>query len=76
MPLAAFIKSIGKKAVHLGGSTQILFGIKGERWDERDFFRNYTMNTGSDQQKMKYLQILNMLSQVATGKLNNSSSVS
>jgi len=39
MPLAAFIKSIGKKAVHLGGSTQILFGIKGKRWDERDFFQ-------------------------------------
>ena len=33
-PLAAFIKEQGKKAVHLGGSTQILFGIKGGRWDE------------------------------------------
>ena len=27
--LAAFIKKIGKKAVHLGGPTQVLFGIKG-----------------------------------------------
>jgi hypothetical protein len=27
MPLAAFIKSLNKKAVHLGGATQILFGI-------------------------------------------------
>lgn len=33
MPLAAHIKRIGKKAVHLGGATQILFGIKGVRWD-------------------------------------------
>lgn len=33
MPLAAHIKSIGKKAVHLGGETQILFGIKGKRWE-------------------------------------------
>jgi hypothetical protein len=35
MPLAAFIKrELGRKAVHLGGATQILFGIKGRRWDE------------------------------------------
>ena len=36
MSLAAFIKrDLGRKAVHLGGATQILFGIKGGRWDER-----------------------------------------
>ena len=39
LPLAAYIKSIGKKAIHLGGATQILFGIKGKRWDERPFYR-------------------------------------
>jgi len=32
-PLAAAIKASGRKAVHLGGATQILFGIKGARWD-------------------------------------------
>lgn len=32
-PLAAHIKRLGKQAVHLGGATQILFGIKGLRWD-------------------------------------------
>jgi len=32
-PLAAHVKRMGKKAIHLGGSTQILFGIKGRRWD-------------------------------------------
>ncbi len=31
-PLAAHVKRLGKKAVHLGGPTQILFGIKGKRW--------------------------------------------
>jgi hypothetical protein len=36
MALAAFIKrDLGRKAVHLGGTTQILFGIRGKRWDER-----------------------------------------
>lgn len=33
-PLAAHIKSTGRQAVHFGGSLQILFGIKGRRWDE------------------------------------------
>ncbi len=32
-PLAAHAKRRGKHAVHLGGATQILFGIKGARWD-------------------------------------------
>jgi hypothetical protein len=37
-PLAAHVKRMGKKAVHLGGATQILFGIKGKRWmDNADF---------------------------------------
>jgi hypothetical protein len=34
MPLAVSIKrDLKKKAVHLGGNTQILFGIKGSRWE-------------------------------------------
>lgn len=38
-PLAAHIKRMGKKAVHLGGATQILFGIKGQRWLNNDDFK-------------------------------------
>ena len=34
MSLGAFIKrDLGKTALHLGGLTQILFGIKGKRWE-------------------------------------------
>ena len=33
MPLASLLKRYGKIAIHLGGATQILFGIKGRRWD-------------------------------------------
>lgn len=33
MPLAGYIKRLGKKAVHMGGVTQILFGIIGRRWE-------------------------------------------
>jgi len=35
LPLAAHIKDIGKVAIHVGGSLQLLFGIKGKRWDDR-----------------------------------------
>ena len=31
-PLAARIKQMGKKVVHMGGSSQLLFGIIGDRW--------------------------------------------
>lgn len=33
-PLAAHVKRTGKKAIHMGGVTQLLFGIKGNRWEE------------------------------------------
>lgn len=33
-PLAARLKAAGKMSVHLGGASQLLFGIKGKRWDE------------------------------------------
>lgn len=32
-PLAAHAKRTGHKAVHLGGALQLLFGIRGKRWD-------------------------------------------
>lgn len=35
-PLASFCKEMGKKAIVLGGATQILFGIKGKRWEQID----------------------------------------
>lgn len=46
MSLAAGIKRMGKKAFHLGGVTQLLFGIKGSRWEQsgnrytRELFRD------------------------------------
>lgn len=32
--LACMLKQEGKTAIHMGGATQILFGIKGKRWDD------------------------------------------
>lgn len=38
--LAAHVKRLGKKAVHLGGATQMLFGIKGKRWENNMEFKD------------------------------------
>lgn len=51
--LAAHAKRMGKKAIHLGGATQILFGIKGKRWDERPnvnkFYNDYWVYPSSEE---------------------------
>lgn len=44
LPLAAHIKSMGKKSFHIGGGLQLLFGIKGKRWDNP----NYGVNEFKD----------------------------
>lgn len=43
-PLASYIKNKGKQAIHLGGVTQLLFGIKGKRWEE---WEHYTSLRGN-----------------------------
>lgn len=40
-PLAAYVKSLGKKSVLTAGSTQLLFGIKGARWDNTPLTSKY-----------------------------------
>lgn len=40
-PLAAHAKRQGKKAIHLGGSLQLLFGIKGARWENPNYNPKY-----------------------------------
>lgn len=45
MPLAVHIKRIGKQAIHVGGETQILFGIKGKRWESPSYnYQNICYN--------------------------------
>lgn len=39
LPLAAMIKGMGKKAIHLGGATQMLFGVYGKRWESKKEFQ-------------------------------------
>ena len=40
-PLATKLKNAGKQAVHIGGSLQILFGIKGKRWDNHEIISRF-----------------------------------
>lgn len=35
--LAAHVKRNGKKGIHLGGALQLLFGIKGRRWEDSNY---------------------------------------
>lgn len=37
LPLAATVKRMGKKAFHMGGGSQLIFGIKGKRWDDNRY---------------------------------------
>lgn len=45
LPLSFYMKQLGKKVIHIGGPLQLLFGIKGKRWESipsmRKLFNNY-----------------------------------
>lgn len=53
LPLAAHAKRTGHMAVHIGGSLQLLFGIKGKRWEEPYMAAHYKMPPNS------YIDIMN-----------------
>jgi len=38
LPLAAHVKSLGKQALLVGGGLQLLFGIKGKRWNDAGIY--------------------------------------
>lgn len=43
VPLLANLKSAGRKGLHTGGSTQLFFGIRGKRWEQKgyNYFNQY-----------------------------------
>ncbi|MBU3200972.1 hypothetical protein LL037_12910 [Clostridium estertheticum] len=61
LPLAYYVKSIGKKAIHLAGATQILFGIKGKRWDKHDFisklYNEYWVRPSEDETPQNSIKV-------------------
>lgn len=52
-PLAAHAKRTGHKAVHIGGGLQLLFGIKGKRWENPYLANRYHLPPNS------YIDIMN-----------------
>ena len=57
MPLAALIKKAGKQAIHMGGVLQILFGIKGKRWNDdpvvSKLYNEYWVNPSKNETPVK-----------------------
>lgn len=62
-PLAAHVKRRGKIAIHLGGATQILFGIRGKRWDNHPviskFYNEHWTRPGTDDTPSKASSVEN-----------------
>lgn len=54
-PLAAYVKRLGKQAIHVGGSLQLYFGIKGKRWDNSGLYNEYWISP-SDNERPKNLE--------------------
>lgn len=50
-PLAAHVKRMEKKAIHMGGATQMLFGIRGKRWEEEygEFMNEYWIRPSKEE---------------------------
>ena len=54
LPLACKLKCAGKQAIHIGGATQILFGIIGRRWEQNskevsDLFNEHWVRPSSEE---------------------------
>ncbi len=57
-PLAAFIKEkLERQAIHLGGATQMLFGIKGRRWDEQNLYNEHWTNAAPEETPANFSKV-------------------
>ena len=56
LPLAARLKEAGKMAVHLGGETQLVFGIKGQRWEGYDIYNEHWVRPSAAETPAGFLQ--------------------
>jgi len=56
LPLAARLKKAGRKAVHLGGETQLVFGIKGQRWEGYGIYNEHWVRPSAAETPAGFLQ--------------------
>ena len=57
LPLAAYAKEQGKKAVHIGGALQLLFGIKGKAWNKLGIYNEYWTSPLESEKPNNYTQV-------------------
>ena len=61
LPLAGHAKRLGKIGIHLGGSLQLLFGIKGKRWDNdpqvNKFYNDYWVRPSESDKPKNYIKV-------------------
>lgn len=64
-PLAAHVKRMGKKSIHLAGVTQLLFGIRGKRWEQflvwpyANLYNNYWVRPGENEKPQNAIKVEN-----------------
>ena len=44
-------------SIHAGGATQLLFGIKGKRWDECGFYNDYWVRPSEREKPLGYEKV-------------------
>jgi len=61
LPLVAHARKNGKKAIHVGGPLQLLFGVKGGRWSEgnigKHFYNEHWISPSIEETPQKYKNI-------------------
>jgi hypothetical protein len=61
LPLMAHAKQKGKRAIHLGGPTQLLFGIRGGRWDTmpefQELFNEHWIRPSTEERPTHYTSV-------------------
>jgi hypothetical protein len=61
LPLVAHARRQGKKGIHLGGATQLFFGIRGARWDTmpefQRFFNEFWTRPSEEERPVQFQQV-------------------
>ena len=57
LPLTLRIKKMDKIAIHLGGATQMLFGVYGKRWENSEYINEFWIRPNEDEKSRNYAMI-------------------
>lgn len=63
LPLAAYVKQLGKTAIYMGGCLQLMFGIMGNRWekfpDVMRYYNEFWTRPSEDEMPKRYKNVEN-----------------